>query len=286
LTTKTDRSEKFSERFSGALFSSADRDAARDGISYRAPLAIAMLSVAFEQTQQHGWGSIALDWGEIAIGIGLCSAALLCLFSKSSRLGVALFTVAAAFEYLPQWMVVHNHGWLAMWTIPMAVIFSQWWRSDLYSRYLRITLGIVMLAAFAQKVLAGTYVDGTYIYWLSMHGSTTERLFSFACDLSAGVPCLAHKLISQFILLWQFAVGVLLLLGVRSLLFLTIEVGFLLGAGLYADEMNFQVLNIALLCVVFQVGMPKWLLLICLSLLAIDVFEISYLYVEMMQYVS
>ena len=199
---------------------------------------------------------------------------------------MALFTVTAAFEFLPRWMVMPNHGWLAMWTISMAVIFRQWWRSDLFSLYLRLTLGIVMLAAFAQKVLAGTYVDGTFIYWLSMHGTTTERLFSFACDLSAGVPCLAHKLIGQFILLWQLSVGLLLLLGIRSLIFLTIEIGFLLGAGLFADEMNFQVLVIALLCVVFQVGMPAWLLLICLSLLAIDVFGVGYLFVEMMRYVS
>jgi len=158
--------------------------------------------------------------------------------------------------------------------------------SYLFSFYLRLTLAIAMLAAFLQKVLAGTYVDGTYIYWLSMQGSPTERLFSFACDLSAGVPCLAHKLISQFILLWQLSVGVLLLLGIRSLIFLTIEIGFLLGAGLFADEMNFQVLIIALLCVVFRVGMPAWLLLICLLLLVIDVFGVGYLFVEMMRYVS
>ena len=50
-----------------------------------------------------------------------------------------------------------------------------------------------------------------------------------------------------------------------------------LGAGLFADEMNFQVLNIALLCIVFRVGMPIWLLGTCLALLVIDVFTISYL---------
>lgn len=277
----------------GALFSRVSRDAATDSISYRIPLAIAILSVAFE-----GWvEDLAKSWkSEGAGGIdadllvdGLQSgpyfcAAALCLFSKTSRLGVALFILTAAFVMLPGWMTMANHSWLAMWTIPMAVIFRQWWRSDLYSLYLRVTLGVVMLAAFSQKILAGTYVDGTYIFWLSTHGGTTERLFSFACDLSAGVPCLAYKLIGQFIVVWQLAVGVLLLLGVRSLIFLTIEVGFLLGAGLFADEMNFQVLNIALLCVVFQVGMPRWLLLSCLLLLVIDVFQIDYLYAGMMQY--
>jgi hypothetical protein len=59
--------------------------------------------------------------------------------------------------------------------------------------------------------------------------------------------------------------------------FLAIEIGFLLGAGLFADEMNFQVLNVALLCIVFRVGMPIWLLATCLALLVIDIFTISYL---------
>ena len=46
--------------------------------------------------------------------------------------------------------------------------------------------------------------------------------------------------------------------------------------------MNFQVLNIAILCVVFQVGMPIWLLVNCAMLLAIDLFGIGGLYLEVM----
>jgi len=254
-----------------------------------------MLSVAFEDWVEdlaRGWKSegangISADLliDGLDTGLILC-AAVLCLFPRSSRLGVAVFTLGAALVVWPEWQMMANHAWLAVWTIPPAIIFSQWWRSDLYSLYLRVTLGIVMLAAFAQKIVAGTYVDGTYIYWLSAYGDTTKRMFSFACDLSEGAPCLAYKLIGQFILVWQLAVGVLLLLGVRSLIFLAIEVGFLLGAGLFADEMNFQVLNIALLCIVFQVGMPTWLLLGCLLLLVVDVFQISYLIRELVQYVS
>ena len=302
MTTETDRPGDLSAKAGGALgalaalggglFSRVSRDTATDSILYRVPLAVAMLSVAFE-----GWvEGVAESWkseGTEAIdadllmegldaGLIFCAAAL-CLFPKSSRLGVALFILTAAFFRLPGWMGLANHTWLALWTVPMAVIFSQWWRSDLYARYLRVTLGVVMLAAFSQKLLAGTYADGSYIFWLSTRGDVTERMFSFACDVSTGVPCLAYKLIGLFIVVWQFAVGVLLLLGVRSLIFLTVEVGFLLGAGLFADEMNFQVLNIALLCVAFQVGMPIWLILSCLFLLIIDVFTIDYLLTGMMQ---
>ena len=107
--------------------------------------------------------------------------------------------------------------------------------------------------------------------------SLTERMFSFACDNTSGVPCVYYQIISIFILVWQLAVGILLLWGVRSIVFLAIEIGFLLGAGLFADEMNFQVLNIALLCLVFRVGMPMWLLATCIALLFIDLYKISYL---------
>lgn len=287
---KTGRLGGLREAFGSALFSRAESGAAREEILYRIPLAVAMVSVAFENFiwRPDDWSFAGAEkyllTDGLYCGLIFCSA-VLCLFAKSSRIGVALYTGLVAITMLPGWMLWANHNWLAMWAIPMAIIFRQWWRSDLYSLYLRVTLGIVMLAAFSQKILAGTYVDGTYIYFLSGHGSTTERLFSFACDMSAGVPCLAHKLISQFILVWQLAVGLLLLSGVKSLLFLTIEIGFLLGAGLFADEMNFQVLNIALLCIVFQVGMPIWLLVICLVLLVLDLFGLGHIYEEIVLYV-
>lgn len=248
-----------------------------------------MLSVAFEFgiNVHEDWQSSLenFDRQDALNAFLICFSAVLCLFMKSSRLGILLFAITAVYEHSQNWMVAANHRWLAIWTIPMAIVFNEWWRSEVYSLYLRITLGMVMLAAFAQKVLAGTYIDGSYIYFLSAHGGPTERLFSFACDMSAGVPCLAHKLIGQFIMVWQFAVGVLLLLGIRSILFLAIEVGFLLGAGLFADEMNFQVLNIALLCIVFNVGMPIWLLSVCIALLVLDFFGLGYLYSMGLQYV-
>ncbi|MEO0764122.1 MAG: hypothetical protein AAFZ09_20345, partial [Pseudomonadota bacterium] len=70
-------------------------------------------------------------------------------------------------------------------------------------------------------------------------------------------------------------VGALLLAGVRSLWFLGIEIAFLMGAGLYADEMNFQVLNIALFCLAFRYGMPPWLAAVCVAFLALDVVKLS-----------
>lgn len=37
------------------------------------------------------------------------------------------------------------------------MLFAKWWEQPLYADYLRITLGVEMLAAAARKLLAGIY---------------------------------------------------------------------------------------------------------------------------------
>lgn len=255
----------------------------------RAPLFVAILSVAFQHypywTDPGDLESFLHEYSLVILGLVVFSA-FLSLFASTSRFAIILFTACAVIDTIPRWTYLANHTYLALWTIPFAVLFKEWWKSDLYSLYLRVTLGIVMFAAFAQKLLAGTYIDGSYIYFLSSNGSLTERMFSFACDGTSGVPCIYIRLISIFILLWQLTVGILLLWGIRSIVFLAIEIGFLLGAGVFADEMNFQVLNIALLCLVFRVGMPIWLLTTCITLLVLDVYTISYLLQLLVQHVT
>jgi hypothetical protein len=261
----------------------------RGELMYRASLSVAILSVAFQQHFYWGYqGDVELlfDRNYLALFGLVVLSAFLCLFATTSRIAIILFIAVAAFDLVPRWTYLANHTFLALWTIPFAVLFKEWWKSDLYSLYLRVTIGIVMIAAFAQKLLAGTYIDGSYIYWLGSHGSLTERLFSFTCDNTSGVPCVNVRIVSIFILLWQLTVGILLLLGVRSLVFLAIEIGFLMGAGLFADEMNFQVLVIALLCIIFRVSMPIWLLATCITLLFIDLYEISYLLKSLVQYAA
>jgi len=261
----------------------------REDLKYRAPLFVAILSVAFQQyfywRYQGDLGLFFHGYTLVLFGLVVFSA-FLSLFATTSRFAVILFFAVAAIDIIPRWTMLSNHAFLALWCIPVAVFFKEWWKSDLYSIYLRITLGIVMFAAVAQKLLAGTYIDGSSIYWLSGHGVLTERMFSFACDNTSGVPCVYYKIIAIFILVWQLAAGILILWGVRSLVFLAIEIGFLLGAGLFADEMNFQVLNIALLCLIFRVGMPLWLLATCIALLFIDLYQISNLLKLLVQYAA
>ena len=264
-------------------------DYIRGDLKYRVPLSVAILSVAFQQyfywRYQGDFGLFFHGYTLVLFGSVVFSA-FLTLFASTSRFAVVLFIAIAAVDIVPRWTMLSNHAFLALWCIPVAVLFREWWKSDLYSLYLRVTLGIVMFAAVAQKLLAGTYIDGSSIYWLSGNGILTERMFSFACDNTSGVPCIYYKIIAIFILVWQFAAGVLILWGVRSLVFLAIEIGFLLGAGLFADEMNFQVLNIALLCLIFRVGMPLWLLATCIALLFIDLYKISYLLNLLVQYAA
>lgn len=250
------------------------------GARFRAPLSLALLSVAFQEYPSWLRSSVKVFMYDRLVldllGAGLVLAALLAVSARTSRLAIAIFIVIALVAILPDWMAIANHTYLALWSIPVAILFKEWWRSDLYAFYLRLTIGIVMLAAFSQKILAGTYVDGSYIAWLSINGSPTEQLFSFLCDNASPDPCVYYRTISIFILAWQLCVGILLLLGLNSLVFLAIEVGFLLGAGVYADEMNFQILNIALLCIIFRYGMPLWLLAVSIALLVMDLYGISY----------
>jgi hypothetical protein len=260
-------------------FSKLSRVYDESGVRYRAALAVAILSVAFQEypTWIKSAVKLALYGPPILylLGAGILLCALLAASARTSRLAVAIFIAIAVFVMLPDWSGLANHSYLALWTIPVAVLFREWWKSDLYSFYLRATLGIVMIAAFSQKLVAGTYLDGSYIAWLSAHGQPTERMFSFLCSGDSTTPCVFYQAVGIFILAWQLVVGILLLLGLNSLVFLAIEIGFLVGAGIYADEMNFQVLNIALLCIVFRFGMPIWLGALSVALLVIDRFGIS-----------
>ncbi|MEM8793598.1 MAG: hypothetical protein AAGE80_18410 [Pseudomonadota bacterium] len=267
-----------SERSS--LFVLADGGAVSDerlAVYLRLALAVAVLSVVFEKLLDLELSLELERYHLLASTVGFVISCILLPFERTSRLGIAIFAVSIFVFVGTKWAAYHNHGWLTVWTIPVALAFgAAWWDSELYRWYLRATLGVVMLAACAQKLLAGTYLDGTYITLLSTSGSTTEQMFGFLCGPDAlENSCAWHKFLGTFIVVWQAGVGILLLAGVRNLAFLFIEIAFLLGAGLYADEMNFQVLNIALLSIAFGYGMRPWLCVTCVVLLFVDAYSIA-----------
>ena len=249
----------------------------RQAFYLRLRLSIAILSVVFEKLMDLE-GNLQFErYQLVAATIGIVLSCILVLFERTGRVGVGLFAVSIIVYVGAKWAAYHNHGWLTVWTIPVALAFgAAWWKSELYKSYLRATLGVVMIAACAQKLLAGTYLDGSFITYLSLQGPTTAHIFGFLCGSDAvNGSCLWHRIIGTFIVVWQVVVGVLFIVGVRNLVFLFVEIAFLLGAGLYVDEMNFQVLNIALLCIAFGYGMRPWLCMICVPLLFIDVYGIN-----------
>ena len=242
----------------------------------RLAMMAAMLSVGFERFQGLLVTPEDARFKAGLLVVGILISLCMVLTEKYSRAAIILFILLLGPYVSDRWATFANHGWLSVWAIPVAALFAKWWEQPAYADYLRLTLGVVMIAAACQKLLAGTYLDGSYIAYLSYYGSTTENMFRFLCsEETLTNPCGWHKLLGTFIVLWQIGVGLLLLAGLRSLLFLFVEVAFLLGAGLYADEMNFQVLNIALLCIAFRVGMSYGLFLICGGLLVIDLHGIS-----------
>ncbi len=240
-------------------------------LAMRLALLMALLSVHFEKLQDVHRYVNTRQW-LLVICVVLGTIALPFIASaRYGRVAVVCFCLFMLPGIFYSWSSYANHGWLAVWTIPISLIFARWWESDAYSTYIRFTLGVVMLAAALQKLVAGTYLDGSYIAYLSYHGGLTETLFRSLCTVETlNDPCGWHQFLGTFIVLWQIGVGLLLLLGVTGILFLCVEVGFLIGAGIFADEMNFQVLNIALLCMAFRVGMPRWLFALCFVFLIID----------------
>ena len=240
----------------------------------KSALWIAMLSVLFERYETF-IGYVMSGEYFISTTIGLMGVALLLFFhSKLHRTALVLFAICLLILSAEGWPSQANHSWLAVWIIAPTAILSQWWSYSHYQRYVRVTMGIVMIAAGMQKLVTHTYFDGSYITYLSNYGSISEQMFGFLCTPSTE-SCLWHAGIGSFLVVWQFVVGLLLITGQAGLMVLVIEISFLLGAGVFANEMNFQVLAISSLMIGFGYGMARWLAVVCVCFLIIDVISIG-----------
>lgn len=251
------------------------KDLGRDTLMQTA-LWVAMLSVIFERADSfsHFWIGEEF-YSELVLAL-MVGALLTYLYRPLRYISTSVFSIGLLLLTIDNWSMQANHSWLAFWFMAPLVFFPHWWENVSYITYTRITLGVVMLAAGAQKIVTHTYLDGSYITYLSYYGSTSEQLFRFMCDSTAlSEPCIAYVAIGVFIVIWQILVGLLLIFGVMGFWVLLTEIFFLLGAGLYADEMNFQTLNIAMLTIALGYGMQRWLVLVCLGLLIVDVVGIG-----------
>jgi hypothetical protein len=260
------------------LFGLAGRLAWPGTMSMRAPLSLAILSISFQEVPLLWPASWSASEAAFALGVGalITLSAILVLSERFQRAGLWLLVAVSVAVLIPDWVRLANHTYLALWAVPVALLFKRWWDDDLYALYLRLTLSLVMFAALAQKFLAGTYVDGSFLEWMNTQSDLyTRQMFSLFCPSTEPGSCGVYAFASWFILAWQAVVAVLLLIGVTAPAFLVIEVGFLLGAGVFADEMNFQVLNIALLFLIFRTGLPAWLYALCIPVLFLDIAGIN-----------
>src|SRR5262245_53504589 len=118
---------------SESYFSRLSRLYDESGVRDRVPLSIALFSVAFQEypNWMRSDGKLALYGGLVlnllAVGIVLC--ALLAASARTSRLALAIFIAIAVIAILPDWNFLANHTYLALWTIPIAVLFREWWNS-------------------------------------------------------------------------------------------------------------------------------------------------------------
>ena len=103
----------------------------------RLALIAAMLSVCFERVQEH-YSPITSYW---LASIALACATALTLAGtwteRYSQIAIAVFSVFFVYDAFATWAEQANHSWLAVWTIPVAVLFAKWWEEPLYADYLK-----------------------------------------------------------------------------------------------------------------------------------------------------
>lgn len=245
----------------------------------RIAMAIVFASIAFEGEQKNiieFATSPVTPTSLIKFGVFLpvMLAACLTLFPRFMRVAVILVIVV----HLPdifRFFGLANHTILAFWCVVPAVLFQDWSQSKSYANYLRITFGMVMIVACLQKVIAGTYINGAYLQFLVSEGKTTAQWWGFVCPGGIEKSCAGIVAASNVILVWQFIVGVFLIIGWKNIIVLIIEIGFLLGAGVFADEFNFQVLNIALLTIVFRTGVSPLFGVVLFAIIIGDIWGVG-----------
>lgn len=235
---------------------------------------VALLSVLFQQWQDLVYASHQQEMIATAV---MWASTLIYLVPHFRRLATVTFVLAFLTSFATDWYAAANHTWLALWLIGPAALFKEWWEEPMYFLYLRLTVGAVLFLSSLQKIASGHYLDGSYLAWLSENGSTTERAFHFLCSTSYPDTCGWYVLMGVAAVAWQMLAGLLLLFGFKKLIFILIEVGFLVFVGLFADEMNFQVLNVAILCIAFNFGMKRLFAAACISLLVVDQIGIGHI---------
>jgi len=160
------------------------------------------------------------------------------------------------------WPLSANHHWFFIWGALPVLMRPDLLTGETFSRYVSVSMGVMMIAAGIQKLIGGNYLDGSFFSYLAVHGSPSERTIAFICDFKLTsedmTPCDAMVWVSWLSIFWQFVIGAFLLLHLQNRLVYTLEIAFLLGVGTIANEWIFQAINLCFIIFVMRCRVPVW----------------------------
>lgn len=169
-----------------------------------------------------------------------------------------------------RWSATANHSWMALWLLAPA----PWIRlgPDHYATYVRRTLALVIAWAGIQKLIAGTYVDGSFLAYMTAEGSPTERALSLVCSSS---ECVWFPVLGTLAIVGELLIAGALWFSVRTPWVVGGTVAFLLAVGVYSDELNFFVMNVAALFIAWRWAMNDALKALLLGILVLDHYTLA-----------
>lgn len=186
-----------------------------------------------------------------------------------------IFFAAIAYPILFEFRSAANHSFFALYLLAPIAFFSSQTTSETYSDYVRISLGIVMIAAATQKLISGNFLNGHFLKYIALGGAPNEMPLSMFCFGQSIIDCDALVYMSILSVVWQYAIGFLLLINCRHILAFLSELIFVLGVGFATDEMNFQAINVSALIIAFRIKAPPIAFLGITTLLIVDIFGIE-----------
>lgn len=225
---------------------------------YSASLCILLISVALlvgEYLVHYNTFIKYRDYDYIAF-TSLATLVLLRALIKGIDRWFLLFFLAMTYVILQDFRSTANHVFFTLLLLFPIAVFPNKESTDTYSDYVRRCLGVVMIAAATQKLISGNYLNGEFLKYLTMGNEPTKAPLALMCFDQPVVDCDVLVYLSIFTVIWQYAIGILLLINCRHILAFFAELLFILGVGFATDEMNFQTVNIAALIIAFRISAP------------------------------
>jgi hypothetical protein len=219
--------------------------------------AVVFISVGLDYFSYSHW----TEW-TFTISMILAAIAVVRSFEKGVDAWLTLVPSLVITYMFIAWPLSANHHWFFLWAAFPVLMRPDLLTSHEFSRYVSVSMGIMMIAAGFQKLIGGGFLDGSFFASFAVHGSITEQYVNLFCGGSITsenmTPCGTLVWLSRFVLVWQFVIGFFLLFHVRNATVFFLEITFLLGVGTIADEWVFQAINLCCMIFVMRYRVPLW----------------------------